>query len=182
MNDEMARLTGARSSATEYAAWFAGRHRAARIPAHERWEWCHLYAHSIGGADGPDNIVAARSGNNSEQLAIESAISMYRHERIFSVRVRAAVLDGGDGRHLGNVICYEVRCDADGSVWAILLDCLAAPTISAIHFYEVMTSFARWANGRLRLHGGGVSAAEARAIRDYIATHALDEDDEDDDA
>lgn len=173
MNGAMTALTGNAYSATNYAAWYRGRHPGSNVDPNASWEWCHLLAHSMGGADNATNIVAARRGNNSEQLAIESALQMYRMEQAFEMQVTAALLDGTDGRHLGDVIKYEIRCIHGGANFEIYLDCLNAPNPSEIHYYSVLADVAGWANNKLaqmsqQIHGNRVSAEDRRRVLEYI--------------
>lgn len=176
MNRTMENLTGQRRSATEYAQWCAGLNQApARIPG-GRWEWCHLLAHSMGGRGGPNNIVAAVRGNNSEQLAIESALLMYRQESIFEMKISATHFAGANFRYVGDVIRYRARCIYGGQELAYYLDCLYAPRPSAIHFYRVLRFVASWANGKIMAIARSqntrinrVSAQDKRLIQQYIA-------------
>lgn len=173
MNHAMTVLTGQSCSATRYAIWFDGRNPAYGVRGDQRWEWCHLLAHGMGGADNHTNIVAARKGNNSEQLAIESALQMYRRERVFQMKIRSLRLNGGDGVHLGNLIRYKVRCIFGGNPYNRFLDCLNAPDPSEIHYYDLLRQVAMWANNKLeqisqQIHHNAVSKAERRQIENYL--------------
>lgn len=158
-------LTGSAVSATNYANWYKGRNVNPEVKT-GKWEWCHLVAHSMGGADGPTNIVAAVKGNNSEQLIIESALSMYRRENIFAVQITAALISGGDGRHMGDVIKYEVRSTAGGANYVRYLDCLNAPNPSEFHAECIRQEFSIWANKELAKLGP-VSASETKQLLQY---------------
>lgn len=149
MNGAMIALVLSPQSATQYAAWVKAQLPRAPLDASKQYEWCHLLAHSMGGKDDETNIVAAVRGNNTEQLAIESALQMYRRENVFEMRVSAALLRGAEARHAANVIRYEVRCIDGGENYVRYLDCLSAPNPSQIHFYEVLMEFTAWANGKL---------------------------------
>lgn len=72
-------------NATEYAGHF-------NAPA-VSYNWCHLVGHGGGGTDNPDNLVAASTHCNSEQLAIESVLYRFRNRGV-SVRVEAEI-EGG---------------------------------------------------------------------------------------
>ncbi|KLD69624.1 hypothetical protein [Xanthomonas pisi] len=150
MSPCMRRVTGAAISATQYAGWVKNRFPNSPLDAAKRYEWCHLLAHSMGGSDDETNIVAAVRGNNTEQLAIESALQMYRRENVFEMRVSAALIDGIGAQHVANVICYEVRCIYGGDNYIRYMDCLNAPNPSQIHFYGVLSDFAMWANQKLQ--------------------------------
>ncbi len=176
MNAAMIALTGVARSATNYVIWFDGLHPGVGLRSDQPWEWCHLLAHSMGGADDATNIVAARKGNNSEQLAIESALQMYRMEQIFQMKITAACLNGANGRHIGNVIRYKIRCIHGGQSFIVFLDCLNAPDPSQIHYYGLLESVARWANNLLiqasmQIYGNAVTADERRQVLDYIDEH-----------
>jgi len=171
MNGATTVLCCARCSATRYAIWYDGRNPG-EVDSTVQWEWCHLRAHSQGGADDETNIVAAVKGNNSEQLAIENALSMYRPENEFQLKVSAVTLDTVDGEHLGNVIRYKVRSrTVPGGDFELYLDCLQAPQPSEIHYYDVLRNVAHWANRKLlRIsdHFNPVSGTERRMVRDYM--------------
>ncbi|MDP5142444.1 hypothetical protein ORJ00_06800 [Rheinheimera baltica] len=173
MSPCMLALTGTARSATSYAIWYDGNHPQRGIKTTLQWEWCHLLAHSMAGADNQTNIVAAVKGNNSEQLAIESALQMYRCENMFEMNISAACIDNLHGRHLGNVIKYEIRCRHGGNNYVQYLDCLNAPRPSAIHYYNILESVALWANRKLeavsnQMHNNSVSASERRLVLNYI--------------
>ena len=173
MNTAMNALTGGAISASNYALWFSGRNPHT-VDATVPWEWCHLLAHSMGGADNATNIVAAVKGNNSEQLAIESALSMYRMENVFELKVTGATIDNADGQHLGDVIRYKIRCTQGGESFVRYLDCLNAPNPSEIHYYDLLRSVALWANRLLvRISGAQnpTTKTEYRLIQQYIATN-----------
>jgi hypothetical protein len=72
-------------SATEYANHF-------HAPA-VAYNWCHLIGHGAGGTDDPDNLVAASTHCNSEQLAIESVLYRFRTRGV-SVRIEAEIEAG----------------------------------------------------------------------------------------
>lgn len=170
MNAQMIALTGVTRSANEYLIWY---HTDPNFTHNKPWEWCHLLAHSMGGADNPTNIVAARKGNNSEQLAIESALQMYRMEQLFEMQISAACVDAADGVSIGDVIRYDVRCTLGGDHFLIYLDCKNAPNPSQIHYYGVLQSVAKWANRKLvqastQIFNNPVSAEDKRRIMDYI--------------
>ncbi|WP_157511131.1 hypothetical protein [Frateuria sp. Soil773] len=172
MNGAMVALTGVARSATAYVNW-AQLNGSVINPA-GNWEWCHLIAHSMGGADGPGNIVAAMRGNNSEQLAIESALQMFRREDAFQMKVSVGLLDAGNGRHVGNVIRYKVRCIHGGDYYVRYLDCLNAPNPSEIHYYGVMEGLVLWANKKLLAISrffNPVRGAERNAVIDYMRAH-----------
>lgn len=149
MDTAMNNLTGQTYSATNYATWCKSRHPALGINNNVRWEWCHLLAHSMGGADNETNIVAAVKGNNTEQLAIETALQMYRCESIFELQVTAARLNNPDCIYIGNIIKYEVRCRFGGGNFVHYMDCLGVPNPSQIHFYDLLEKVAVWANNKL---------------------------------
>ncbi len=169
MNPATFLLTGANRSATQYVGWFKGQHpNANEVDATTQWEWCHLLAHSLGGGDNATNIVAAVKGNNSEQLAIESALSMYRMEGVFQMKISAATFGVNNGKHLGNVIRYKIRCTRIPGDFCLYLDCLNAPRPSAIHFYGVVQRVAAWANAKLQTiseYNNPVTGLEKREIR-----------------
>lgn len=171
MNTATAALTGANRSAKQYAIWFDVRN-GGQVDPLVAWEWCHLRAHSQGGADDETNIVAAVKGNNSEQLAIENALSMYRAENEFQLKVSAVTLDVGDGQHMGDVIRYRVRSiTLPGNDFEVYLDCQKAPAPSEIHYYGVLESVAQWANHKLTRISDAlnpVSGTERRAIRNHL--------------
>jgi hypothetical protein len=158
---------GAPAAATAYATWTG----LVPAPVHAH-EWCHLAAHSMGGADGPHNIVAAGRGNNSEQLAIENTLARYRRENLFQVEVGASVFDTGNGRHLGDVIRYRLTTRS-GQVddLVLYLDCRVGIAPSAIHFEEVSHTVSRWANAALEVEAEAndiaVTGEERRAIQRY---------------
>lgn len=165
--------TGSKKSATEYVNWYRQRNSRSGLAVGARWEWCHLIAHSMGGANGGTNIVAARKGNNSEQLAIESALQMYRREETFQIQVTCASIDGDEGRHIGNVIRYHIRCTRGGEDFIYHLDCMNAPDPSEIHYYGLLGSIANWANKKLaalsaQIHGNAVSSSDQRLIKEYL--------------
>jgi hypothetical protein len=173
MNGPTQGLTGNRMSATDYAAWYQGRHPNGPVRAHTRWEWCHLLAHGMHGADDETNIVAARRNNNSEQLAIENALHLYRQEKAFTMKISAALVDGNDGQYIGNVIKYRIRCVHGGGDLVIYLDCLHAPRPSQIHFQRVFETVAHWANNKLALMSSqifhnSVSAHDRNLIREAM--------------
>jgi hypothetical protein len=173
MNTAMTNLGIANYSATQYAAWLNLQQ------AQERYEWCHLISHAMGGADGPTNIVCARRGNNSEQLAIENLLSQYRTENCFQVRVRGSVLNAGNGKHMGDVICYEVRDNNAAKQKNIYLDCRPRHKPSAIHQYTLIRDLATWLNRRLEVYFGQFqpTQTEQREVRNYMADndHVLEE-------
>ena len=116
------------------------------------WQWCHLVAASMGGGGGPTiEPFAARAGNNTEQMAIENTLWMYRSEKVFSLRVSAARDGdtGSDREYIGNVIKYEIQCDDVEDQWVMYLHCLHAPNVSAIHYDAVVDDVACWANYQL---------------------------------
>ncbi len=171
MDTAMQNLTGAKRSALAYATWVSGRNANAGLDVTLPWEWCHLVAHSLGGADNAGNIVAAVKGNNSEQLAIESALHMYRSEDQFELKVTASLMNNGDGKHVGDVIRYKIRCSAGGSDFEQYLDCLNAPDPSEIHYYGLLEAVAKWANNKLVAISDAlnkVSTAERNLIKDFI--------------
>lgn len=164
MTGTMEALTGDSRSANEYVEWL-DRGLDAR-----KWEWCHLISHATGGRDDESNIVAGVKGNNTEQLVIENALQLYRTENAFDFQVSAAVADGADGKHLGDVIRYEVRFRADPSTYSRDLDCQRAPAkVSLIHATAVQRSFARWANEQPVSASPYVSDAEMRACIRCVA-------------
>ena len=170
MNTATTNLTGNARSATNYAIWVDGTTPGSPVDSTKRYEWCHLLAHSMGGADDETNIVAAVKGNNTEQLAIESALQMYRCENAFSMRVTAACLDGGNGQHMGNVIRYEASFVNGGPDYVRYLDCLRAPKPSSIHFHGVLYEVVQWANRKLvqrstQILNNAVSARDQAAIK-----------------
>ncbi|MCX7033120.1 MAG: hypothetical protein NT046_04000 [Arenimonas sp.] len=112
------------------------------------YEWCHLIAHSMRGQDGPANVVAGTSHNNSEQLVVENLLSCYRREWGIEMRVSARVRDAGVGRRLGLAIRYEVRID--GATRTMYLDCQTQRAPSGIHVEVMMEGLARWINLSLR--------------------------------
>ena len=166
MDDAMIALTGATRSATGYTDWYRNNHGGQVDPVN--WEWCHLLAHSMGGADGPSNIVACVKGNNSEQLAIESALMAYRRENAFRMEISALRLKtAGPERYIGDVIRYRILCGATASEHIRYLDCLNAPNPSAIHYYDVLHDVVLWANRQLgRI--GHVAPGTAQNIRQMI--------------
>jgi hypothetical protein len=174
MDDAMISLTGSHRSATEYVNWFTASY-SHHIPLNEGWEWCHLLAHSMGGADNERNVVAARRGNNTEQLAIESALHMYRSEGIFTLNITAACVDRHGGMHIGDVIKYEVSCIYHGAApLVIYLDCLRAPKPSQHHFYHLLEMVASWANKILvmvsqQMYREEVDKSDRRAIILHLA-------------
>jgi len=178
MNPATLLLTGAACWATNYAAWVKAQLPGSRVDPAKRYEWCHLLAHSMGGSDDATNIVAAVRGNNSEQLAIESALQMYRRENIFEMRVVAALVPGAQACHMGNVIRYEVRCIEGGGTYMRYLDCLNAPNPSQIHFYDVLSSFAMWANNKLQAIADEHNPLPRATRRELMGM--LPEDDDDD--
>lgn len=112
------------------------------------YEWCHLIAHSMGGGDGPNNVVAGTANNNSEQLIVENLLSCYRQEQAFLMRVSARLQDAGNGRYMGLAIRYEV---SDGnSIRAMYFDSQTQRVPSGIHVEAVMENLARWLNLSLR--------------------------------
>lgn len=169
MNGATAALTGAALSATNYVNWASL--NGSPINAGGSWEWCHLIAHSMGGADGPANIVAARRGNNSEQLAIESALQMFRREEAFGMKVSVGLFGAGNSRYAGNVIRYKIRCIHGGGDYVRYLDCLNAPNPSQIHYYGVMEDIVLWANKKLLAISAAlnpVRGVERNAVIDYM--------------
>ena len=112
MNAVMENLFGQKYSATEYYLFltFGIQQPSLLNYLQPRYEWCHLASHGLGGRDEPDNIVAATSHCNSEQLIIENAIYQYRNEEnSFRIRVRASLDDDrGFKQYLGKVIKYEI--------------------------------------------------------------------------
>lgn len=175
MNPEMIRLTGSPYSATEYVNWCIQQIPPITINANDRsgWEWCHLLAHSMGGADNHMNIVAAVRGNNSEQLAIENALQMYRLENIFEMNISVVCINNGNALYIGDVIKYEIRSRHGGNNLIQYLDCLNAPNPSQIHFYDLLQKVARWANFKLReasrlIYNNMVTAQERDLIINYI--------------
>lgn len=176
MNSATRHLTGAERSATRYAIWCDGQTPAYGIKTNVPWEWCHLLSHSMGGANNETNIVAAVKGNNSEQLAIESALQMYRCENMFEMRISAACLDNGNARHIGDTIKYEIRCRGGGDNFVQYLDCLNAPAPSSTHFYDLLEQVALWANKKLvnasnQLFNNGVTKTDQKSIISYISQH-----------
>jgi hypothetical protein len=166
MQAAMLALTGDATirTANEYVAWYNAHTPRMQVDASAQWEWCHLRAHSMGGAEAPANVVAAVKGNNSEQLAIENVLSMYRAEEVFEVEISAVTLNQSTGRHLGNVIRYQVRpIGGGGDCFDYYLDCLNAPAPSSIHFYNLVESLAKWANRRLE-QIGPATVEERKAI------------------
>lgn len=86
-------------SATVYAAHF----NAPVIVG--GYNWCHLVGHGGGGSDNADNIVAASTHANSEQLEIERITYRYKQKGI-AVRARAILAHGSD--FLATKIIVEV--------------------------------------------------------------------------
>ena len=179
MDGAMTTLTGAPRSAREYTDWCRGRHPHVGLRPNLQWEWCHLLAHSLGGQDSPQNVVAAVRGNNSEQLAIETALQMYRNENMFRMQISAACMGANDGRHIGNVIEYRVSCIYSNNPtqdFVQYLDCLNAPNPSEIHYYDLLESVALWANRKLvqvseQIFGNPVRSWEADEVQQYIEMH-----------
>lgn len=171
MSGTMTTLTGKALSATEYAKWYIVQPGPKSvINTLIAWEWCHLRAHSMAGPDNEHNIVAAVRGNNSEQLAIENIISNYRREKAFKIRVSAAVLDSSKGKHIGNVIRYEIGSlkRPNGIKFIRYLDCLyPPPKVSAIHYYDLCSMVAKWANKELSLISRPITTRERAVIRAY---------------
>ncbi|MDG9669434.1 hypothetical protein ONV78_16970 [Hahella sp. CR1] len=172
MTDAMLRLTGRNCSATEYVQFYCSQTNYLTLQEGDQFEWCHLLAHSMRGEDNPSNIVAALRGNNTEQLAIESALHMYRCEEQFVMNISARTQDLGIGRFLGNVIRYQVKCKRGGDQFVRYLDCLNAPTPSAIHYYGLLEDFAKWANNKLKKiadsDGIAVSGHTTMLIKEYM--------------
>ncbi|MES2673816.1 MAG: hypothetical protein V4660_06220 [Pseudomonadota bacterium] len=171
MKHAMINLTGANRSALDYILWIND-----RSLSHAGWEWCHLQAHSMGGRDEHQNVVAARRGNNSEQLIIENALQMYRQENIFEMRVSAALFNNNNGKYAGNIIRYEIRSRANSNRLIHHLDCLGAPNPSGIHHGAMHQGICRWANIKLTqlsrdLYGNTITAEEKRAVRRYLNDH-----------
>lgn len=166
MNHPMNTLTGANKSATEYAKWFNSLHPGV-VNSNVRWEWCHLQAHSMGGNDDEDNVVAAVKGNNSEQLVIENTLTRFAREGVLELRVIAAVMGSNHGKHLGNVICYKIRCPRvpGNKVLSIYLDCLRAPRPSEIHYTRLRRIIVSWVLRQLRQVTQPVSRDEEMAVQ-----------------
>jgi len=169
MDAAMLTLTGGACSATRYAIWCNGRHPEMGIKTNNPWEWCHLLSHAMGGVDNPTNIVAAVKGNNSEQLAIETALQMYRCENAFSMNISAGCLGTLDAQHIGDVIKYEIRCKFGGENFVRYLDCLNAPAPSEYHYYDLLRSVTSWANKKLvstseQVFGNGVTRTEEQIV------------------
>ena len=91
-------------SATQYAAHF----NAPVIGG--GYNWCHLVGHGGGGSDRPDNIVAASTHANSEQLEIERITYQYKQKGV-GVRARA-ILETGS-QYLAKTIVVEVFFNND---------------------------------------------------------------------
>jgi hypothetical protein len=168
MNPATQNLTGNTLSATNYAAWVKAQLPGSPVDASKQYEWCHLQAHSMGGADDETNIVSAVRGNNTEQLAIESALQMYRREEVFEMKVSVALVNGAQARHMGDVIRYKVRCIESGATYVRYLDCLNAPNPSKIHFYEVLAEIAMWANHRLEAIAAAHNPLARSAVRELM--------------
>jgi hypothetical protein len=171
MNVTMIALTTLARSATQYVTWYSTTVGAWAVNVHTQWEWCHLLAHSLGGLDNATNVVAAVRGNNTEQLAIESALQMYRLENCFEMQISAVLLDGGNGCHIATVIRYEIRLNGYGS-YVRYLDCLNAPNPSQIHFYGLLEEIVSWANAalvwRANQNNISVTPTEQRLIKRYM--------------
>ncbi len=170
MDATMLALTGAAQSAQQYVAWYVLQPGAVGgLDATGAWEWCHLQAHSLRGPDDETNVLAAVRGNNSEQLAIENALHLYRREGCFEFQVEGLKHDQAGGLHIANIIRYEVRCTEAGAKLVFYLDGIDAPNPSGIHFGGVHTAVAEWANGVLsRMSAGPVTKTEQKAIKDYV--------------
>lgn len=142
MNKAMTNLTGTALSANGYVQWF--HHLTAPQIG---YEWCHLVAHSMGGAGGPTNIVAGRASNNTEQLIIENMLSMYRSEKAIKIKVKALVEGNNRGIYLGNIIRYRVYID--GNTKDFFLDCRVNVAPSGIHLLTLAHEGAQWINKML---------------------------------
>ena len=179
MNNAMNTLTGEPYSATEYADWYDRQNPRTRINTDlKKWEWCHLRGHAMGGADNETNIVAAVKGNNTEQLAIESALMMYRREYLFAMKISAGLLDNQNGKHIGNVIKYEIKCFYGGCNFVYYLDCLSAPAPSSIHYYGLLNKVASWANTKLvhiseQIYNNGLTASDKYKVIGYMEQHGV---------
>jgi hypothetical protein len=167
MRDEMTRLTGATKSASEYAVYL--REQTTNTVAAGDYEWGHLLAHSLHGRDEPDNIVAVAAGNNTEQLAIESALHFYRNESLFTVLVQASVMDGA-GEHMADVICYSIRCSKSDDPLELYLDAQHAPEVSSIHFWDRRSGVVKWLNGQVERHQPEASSSESQQVMEYVRT------------
>lgn len=170
MDAAMTVLTGAPRSARQYVAWYVLQPGAVGgLDATADWEWCHLQAHSLGGLDDETNVLAAVKGNNSEQLAIENALHMYRREDCFEFKVEGLKHDLGNGQHIANIVRYKIRCTAAGEKLQFFLDGLNAPDPSGIHFGGVHTAVATWANRVLsRMSASPVTKTEQNSIKAYV--------------
>jgi hypothetical protein len=159
------------NGATAYANWLGYTDGA--------YEWCHLIAHAMGGQDSPLNVVAGRNYNNTEQLAIENALSQYRAEDLFELSVQAAVLNNGNGKHFGNVIRYSLRNKHGGSSTAVYLDCRPTRQPSAIHQYTLIGTLSRWMNQQIKQYCNDFkpSATDQKKVKKYLKDNDyLDED------
>lgn len=85
-------------TATDYAI-----HHGA--DARVNYNWCHLASFGMSGDDSVNNIVAASTHNNTEQMAIEQALYDYRNKG-FTVKVKARIARGT--AHLAEYIHYQV--------------------------------------------------------------------------
>ncbi|MFC4734155.1 hypothetical protein [Salipiger abyssi] len=162
-------------SAGEYAKFLEDPPRNYPLVHGATWHWCHLISHGLGGGNGPGNVVAGTKQNNGEQMAIENALALYRSEQLaeFSFRVRAINTDIGPGRHMGKVICYEIRCETVAPAYGLLsffLDCQPKRhTLTPVHFYTVYRDVVRWMNRSLERSYKylEVSPSMRRRIRAY---------------
>jgi hypothetical protein len=89
------------ASATTYAQHFLG-------PTPSNYNWCHLIGHGGGGSDTADNLVAASTHCNSEQLLIERIVYQYKQSKL-AVRVSAKRHTGS--LYLADELRYEVFFD-----------------------------------------------------------------------
>jgi hypothetical protein len=168
MNAIMTHLFGHALTATQYAQQ-VGMDRCDRVA----FNWCHLIAHGLGGADEGYNLVAASTHNNSEQLVIENALYAYRNEtNFFNVKVTAGLKGSAPTlAYAGLVIRYRIEDTAGTEIYQTLLDCSkdTAPTafLEGEIFADVCTRLNYWLH---RNHG--VSELEARAVLDDIDNDA----------
>jgi hypothetical protein len=164
MNQIMRSLFGANMTATAYA-------KHVRMDRCDRvdFNWCHLIAHGLGGADEGNNIVAASTHNNSEQLVIENALYAYRNEEnTFKIKVTAGLMGTTHAlAYAGMVIDYIVTDTSGTEIYKTLLNCSkdTAPTafLEGEIFADVCTRLNYWL-----LNNRGVPTMEAESVLAWI--------------
>jgi hypothetical protein len=138
-------------TATTYARHFGGHSQV-------NYNWCHLLSFGIAADDAVDNLVAATTHCNSEQMAIEHALYEFKNKGL-TISVTAVCARGT--RHLGESIHYRIWY-GNYFVYSRFLDCRRATEPTFTEMADVRRSVRRailkaFSRGTLRRYVQGLS-------------------------